>query len=300
MNASLAQSYAHCRRIARTRAKNFYYSFVLLSATQRDAMCAVYAFMRHCDDLSDDPSFGSREQARAALEDWRQQLARALAGDHPPGNLLWPALHHAITRFGVPHQYLYEMVEGVTSDLDRTRIATFDELYRYCYLVASVAGITTIHILGFRSPDALQFAEKCGIAFQLTNILRDVQEDAAAGRIYLPAEDLQRFGVSEEDIIAGRRSPALVELLRFESARAEAYYRESLPLIGLIDPRSRGSLKALMEIYWRLLRRIEHSGYDVFSRRIRLSTPEKLWVVTRNALDGKSELPSWLTREVPF
>ena len=284
MALTAAQSYAWCRRVARSRARNFYYSFVLLDGPQRDAMCAVYAFMRQCDDLSDDPGTAG---AGASLEAWRSDLDRALAGDfgeHPS----WPALEHAVRRYGIPHEYLHVMIDGVSSDIGARRIATFDELYRYCYQVASVVGLTVIHIFGFHSEQAPPLAEKCGVAFQLTNILRDVKEDLGLGRLYLPGEDLERFGVEESALMEGRRTAAVVELLRFEAARAREYYRESEALVPLIDARSRPSLWALREIYRRLLERIERSRFDVFSRRIRVPTWEKLAIVARALIRGQA------------
>ena len=222
--------------MARSRAKNFYYSFVLLSAQQRKAMCAIYAFMRYCDDLSDEPG-----ASRTAVDHWRADMEEALQGrfaDHP----VWPAFHHTVRRFGIPHEYFRQMIDGISSDLEPRRLETFDELYRYCYQVASVVGLTIIHIFGFDTRSALPLAEKCGVAFQLTNILRDIREDAERGRIYLPAEDLARFGVSEDDLRTGNRTPAFLQLMRFEAGRARAYYNESLPLLELIHPRSRSSL----------------------------------------------------------
>lgn len=274
MNA-IDQSYDYSLKVARSRARNFYYSFVLLSRQQRKAMCAVYAFMRHCDDLSDEPG-----ASRAALDNWRVQLDEMLAGRlgaHP----VWPALHHTVRRFGVPHEYLHEMIEGVASDLEPRQFQTFEELYRYCYQVASVVGLTVIHIFGFDTPSALPLAEKCGVAFQLTNILRDIREDAERGRIYLPAEDLRRFGVTEEDLRTGNRSPEFLRLMQFEAARARSYYNESQPLLDLIHPRSRPSLWALIGIYSTLLDRIEGSNYDVFKRRVRLSAFEKSRIILR-------------------
>ena len=271
----IRRSYAYCRRVARQRAKNFYYSFLLLSRTQRNAMCAIYAFMRYCDDLSDEPGAN-----RAAIDRWRAELEEALEGSFS-GHPVWPAFHHTVKRFGIPHEYFREMIEGVASDLEPREIETFDQLYHYCYQVASVVGLTIIHIFGFDSRRALPLAEKCGVAFQLTNILRDIREDAERGRIYLPSEDLRRFGVSTEDLRAGRPSEAFFELMRFECARARDYYNESLPLLDLIHPRSRRSLWALITIYSRLLERIERTGYDVLSRRVRLSTAEKSWIVMR-------------------
>ena len=281
---ALQDSYRHCCQVARTRARNFYYSFVLLPRAQRNAICAVYAFMRHCDDLSDDVGQAvSPAAARAALDRWRAALDAALAG-HYDEQPLWPALHDTVTRYRIPREYLYQMIEGVTSDLEPRRVRTFDELYRYCYQVASVVGLTVIHIFGFRSPEALPLAEKCGVAFQLTNILRDVREDLGRDRVYLPAEDLARFGVDPADLKAGKRPTGFTGLMRFEAARARAYYEESRALVGLIEPASRSSLWALIEIYSRLLERIERSEFDVLARRLELPLRDKLWIVARAAL----------------
>jgi phytoene synthase len=272
---TIEQSYDYCRRVARRRAKNFYYSFVLLSRQQRKAMCAIYAFMRYCDDLSDEPGAN-----RTAIEQWRGEMEDALEGRFS-GHPVWPAFHHTVRRFGIPHQYFREMIDGVASDLEPRTLATFDDLYRYCYQVASVVGLTIIHIFGFDTPSALPLAEKCGIAFQLTNILRDIREDAERSRIYLPAEDLRRFGVSEHDLASGNRSEAFLEMMQFEAARARAYYNESQELLELVHPRSRPSLWALISIYSGLLERIEKTNYDVFRRRVRLSAVEKSWIIVR-------------------
>jgi len=271
----IEQSYDYCRRVARTRAKNFYYSFLLLSAQQRKAMCAIYAFMRYCDDLSDEPGASC-----AAIDRWRAELEDALDGRFS-GHPVWPAFHHTVRRFQIPHEYFRQMIEGVASDLEPRRIETFDQLYHYCYQVASVVGLTIVHIFGFDTPRALPLAEKCGVAFQLTNILRDIREDAERDRIYLPAEDLRQFGVAADDLRAGHRTEAFFRLMRFEAARARAYYTESQPLLDLIHPRSRPSLWALITIYSNLLERIERTNYDVFSHRVRLSAMEKSWIVLR-------------------
>ncbi len=266
-----AASYAHCEAIARSRARNFYYSFLLLPRHKRLAMCAVYAFMRRCDDLSD-----GADASPQGLEQWRGHLDRALAGDTPP-DPLWPAFADTARRFRIPHRLFHEMIDGVASDFGRSQIETFDDLYRYCYLVASVVGLTIIHIFEFSDPRAGMLAEKCGIAFQLTNILRDVREDHEQNRVYLPREERAHFGVERLD----RMTPALQELLRFQGRRARQYYDESRALLPLVHRDSRPALWALMEIYRRLLERIEQADYDVLSRRVRLSTAEKIWVLAQ-------------------
>jgi 15-cis-phytoene synthase len=280
MTSTLDASYACCRRVARQRARNFYYSFRLLDRARRDAMCAIYAFMRECDDLSDEPAAGD---ARAALARWRADLDTALSGGHPD-HPLWPAFCDTVARYRIPHHIFYDLIEGVTGDLEPRRMATFEELRRYCYQVASVPGLCVIYILGHQSPEAPRLAEACGIAFQLTNILRDVKEDAGRDRIYLPAEDLDRFGVQAKDLLSGTPSPGFVELMRFEAQRAYALYRESMPLLDLVESSGRPMLWALITIYSRLLERIEQSGFDVLRRRIRLSALEKTWIMARSAL----------------
>src|SRR5215472_13449012 len=271
----IEKSYDYCRRVARRRARNFYYAFLLLSAQQRKAMCAIYAFMRYCDDLSDEPG-----ATRTAIDRWRNEMEEALQGRFS-GHAMWPAFHHTVRRFGIPHEYFREMIEGVLGDLEPRTFETFDQLYRYCFQVASVVCLTIVHIFGFDTRTALTLAEKCGVAFQLTNILRDIREDAELGRIYLPAEDLRRFGVTPDDLRAGNRNSPFLEMMRFEAARARKYYDESAPLLDLVHPRSRPSLWALIAIYARLLERIEATNYDVFRKRVRLSAIEKGWIVAR-------------------
>ena len=277
---TLAESYAFCERVARTQAKNFYYSFLLLSRPQRQAMCAIYAFMRYCDDLSDAEGVSDRA---GAIARWQADLDAALAGKAPE-NPVWPAFADAVARYRIPHEYFRAMIRGVSSDLEPRHIQTFQELYDYCYHVASVVGLTIIHIFGFNDPRALELAERCGVAFQLTNILRDVREDAEHGRVYLPAEDLERFGVKTEELSGAALSPALRSLLEFEAERARAYYQESEPLMDMVDSRSRASLKALIGIYSRLLDRISSSGYEVLRERVRVPAWEKIWILARCAI----------------
>ena len=279
-----AESYAFCERVARTQAKNFYYSFLLLSRPRRQAMCAIYAFMRYCDDLSDAEGVIDRP---AAIARWQADLESALAGgasQQLPDNPLWPAFSDTVARYRIPHAYFRAMIRGVSSDLEPRHIQTFQELYDYCYHVASVVGLTIIHIFGFEDPQALQLAERCGVAFQLTNILRDVREDAEHGRVYLPAEDLERFGVKTAELAGPALSPAVRSLLAFEADRARAYYQEAAPLMDMIDSGSRASLRALIGIYSRLLERISDSGYEVLRERVRVPAWEKLWILARCAI----------------
>lgn len=275
MMVSLEQSHAYCERVSRERAKNFYYSFLLLPRPKRQAMCAIYAFMRECDDRSDGPG--------AALEkvaEWRAALDSALAGELPD-HAVWPAFVDTARRYKIPARYFHEMIDGVSSDFEKKTISTFDELYRYCYLVASIVGLTIIRVFEFDDPKALLLAEKCGVAFQLTNILRDVREDSANGRIYLPAEDLTRFEVEPENLKQPRLTLPLRGLFQFEAARARQYYTESKPLLGMVHSDSRRALWALMEIYSRLLARIEAEGYPVLERRVSVPSREKIGILVR-------------------
>jgi phytoene synthase len=275
---ALEASYRHCEAVARRRARNFYYSFLALPAPKRRAMCALYAFMRECDDRSD----GDRASLES-LREWRVHLDAALEGRMPP-HPLWPAFLDTVSRYRIPAACLHGMLDGVSSDLEPRSFETFDQLYRYCYLVASVVGIATIHVFGFSDPRAPQLAERCGVAFQLTNILRDVGEDALNGRVYLPREDMARFSVTPEMLAARRVCPELRRLLAFEAARARGYYEEARPLIGMVEPDSRHALWALIEIYSRLLRRIEQRDYEVLGARVRLSTLEKTGIALRAML----------------
>jgi phytoene synthase len=287
---TVAESYSFCEAVARREAKNFYYSFLLLDAERRRAMCAIYAFMRYCDDLSDSETVTGRSDAIAR---WRRDLEAALDG-RMPEHALWPAFIDAFARYRIPRQYFFDMIDGVSSDLEPRRVRTFAELYDYCYHVASVVGLTIIHIFGFTAgftagfespeapPEALKLAEKCGIAFQLTNILRDVREDMEKDRVYLPEEDLERFQVPVGELRGPMVSARLKDLLAFEATRAREYYRESAPLIAMIHEDSRASLRALIGIYSRLLDRIVDSGYEVLGQRVRLPTWEKVWILARS------------------
>jgi phytoene synthase len=273
----LARSYAYCERLARREAGNFYHAFRLLPADQRRSMCALYGFMRVADDLADGP--GAAADKRGPLEDWRRRLGAALAGaySHP----LHPALHHAVTRHGVPRAHLDAVLDGVAMDLDAPGYDAFADLYLYCYRVASAVGLACIHVWGFSGDRAEEYAEAAGVAFQLTNILRDLGEDAARGRVYLPREDLERFGYAADDLRRGVRDDRFRALMRFEAGRARAYYAAAEPLAELLRPAGRAVFLTMLRTYRGLLDEIERRDYDVFSRRVRLSRLHKLWLAAR-------------------
>lgn len=275
---SLEAAYAECSAIAKREAKNFYYGFIALPPEKRRAIYASYAFSRRVDDEADaatDPAARA-----AALAESRRALAAAYAGaaDGP----VLRALGDAVRRFGIPQEYFDDLITGVEMDLTIDRYATFDDLYQYCYRVASVVGLICLEVFGYRDSRARDYAVDLGIALQLTNILRDVQEDAERGRIYLPQEDLARFGVSETDVLAGRDSPELRTLLRFEAARAREYHARGRRLLPLLDVRSRTCAGTMQSLYIAILKRLAARDYDVFAGRISLSTPEKLALLGRS------------------
>jgi phytoene synthase len=275
----LAASYEYCRNLAKTVARNFYYGFALLPPAKRDALCALYAFMRHADDVSD--SDRELKAKNEGLKAWRTALDQALAGRYN-GSRILPAFHHTVGHYGIPAVYFHYLMAGAEMDLSIQRYATFDELRRYCYCVAGTVGLCCVHVFGFRDPAALELAPKLGIAFQLTNILRDVAEDFAMGRIYLPQEDLVRFGCTEADIAKNAASPAFVELMRFEAERGWQLYEEGVRLQKLISPDSQAALWTLTRIYSGVLRKIETIHYDVLAKpRPGLSRLEKAWIMLR-------------------
>jgi phytoene synthase len=275
MPPTVAQSYAYCERLARREAGNFYHAFRVLPGPQRRAMCALYAYMRVADDLSDGP--GTPTDKQQALAEYRSQLDRALAGDYV--RPLHPALHHTVGVYGIPRAYLEAVLDGVEMDLFQSSYATFNDLYRYCYRVASAVGLACIHIWGFAEERAKGYAESAGIAFQLTNILRDLREDAARGRVYLPQEDLERFGYRLEQLQQGQRDEHFRALMQFEVERARHYYEAGEPLADLLPPAGRAVFQVMARTYHGLLDAIEERDYDVFSSRVSLSRWRKLRLV---------------------
>jgi 15-cis-phytoene synthase len=301
---TVAEAYAVCGAIAQREAKNFYYSFRVLPEHKRNAMCAVYAFMRRADDISDDetlPVAERREVMARWLEAWRDARRSGVSEDP-----IFLALNDTQKRFAIPDALLEDLVRGTTMDLEESQpsvvtvtVATaleqgspartfqiyenFDGLYRYCYLVASVVGLVCIRIFGYRDPRAELLAEKTGVAFQLTNILRDVSEDAERGRIYLPLDDLEANRVSVERLVVAaqnREKPeTVINLLALEASRAREYYASAEELLPLIDRDSRAALWVLVTIYRGLLERIAARNYDVFTERVSVPTSKKLMIL---------------------
>lgn len=290
---TISEAYAACREIAKREAKNFYYAFRVLPQHKSDAMCAIYAFMRRADDIADDESIPIHER-RALMARWVEAWRASRSGAHTD-DPVFLALNDAQRRFEIPDSLLEELVQGTTMDLQPQPLdadglqtfATFDDLYRYCYLVASVVGLVCIRVFGYKDPRAEKLAEETGVAFQLTNILRDVKEDAERGRIYLPLDMLAQFQVSQDRIHALSNGAAMEarerSLLGELGNRAEHYYQSADRLLPLIDADSRAALWVLVTIYHGLLKKIERSGYEVFEQRISVPTSRKLSILAQGA-----------------
>lgn len=299
-HSQLAMAYSVCSGIARTSARNFYYAFLVLPHAKRNALCAIYAYMRRCDDLSDDATLSLRER-RTKLEAWLESLHRALAGE-PTDDAILLALTDTQRRYQIPAELLDQLAFGTLMDVPEEvedtgdprsakseeelliQYRTFKDLYLYCYHVASVVGLVCIKIFGYRDPNAEHLAERCGIAFQLTNIIRDVKEDAAMGRVYLPLEDLQRFELSPADLKSSPDWGRLRSLLTMEADRARDFYKSGHELIPLVNEDSQPALWVLVTIYQRLLEKIAQKQYDVYAGKVRLTTFEKVSVLGKGFL----------------
>jgi squalene synthase HpnC/squalene synthase HpnD len=269
---SLRASYAECNRIARAAHSSFYLAFFGLPRDKRNALFALYAFMRLIDNVSDEP--GDLEAKRRGLARWRAMLDEAIAGETSSHAIL-PALADSIARFHIPTRYFHDLILGAEMDLTVATYATFDQLSEYCYRVAGTVGLTCLHVFGFRDPRDPDLAERLGLAFQLTNIIRDVKADLEMGRVYLPQEDLARFACNKNDL-QGPLTERVEALLEFEGERAWRFYDEGVALTGQIDPDSRATLWALVRTYSTLLARMEERSFDVFTSRVSLSSAEKV------------------------
>jgi 15-cis-phytoene synthase len=292
----LVMAYSVCRGITRTAAKNFYYAFLVLPRHKRQALCAVYAFMRRCDDIADDESLSPPER-RQKLDAWLDGLHRAQQGEATDDAILL-ALTDTQRRYAIPAGLLDELAHGTAMDVEAgaaegqaesasglaVHYNTFEELRQYCYRVASVVGLVCIHVFGYRDPEAEPLAERCGLAFQLTNIIRDVKEDASVGRVYLPEEDLARFGLTTSDLLNAPDPARLRPLLAFEADRARECYVAGDELIPYISEDSQPALSVLVNIYRLLLEKIAAKQYDVFSAKVALSRWEKTRVLAKGFL----------------
>jgi squalene synthase HpnC/squalene synthase HpnD len=283
---TIAASYEECHRVAKAARSNFYYAFFLLPKSRRDGIIALYAFMRLIDDVADEGDDLTAKQR--GLANWRAALDAAVTGSDRAASSLplgaaevLPALVDTMRRYRMPARYLHDLISGAEMDLTVRTYPTFDRLKEYCYRVAGTVGLTCTHIFGFTDRRALDLAEKLGLAFQLTNIIRDVRDDHALGRIYLPEEDLQRYGVSAQDFGANEATLGVRELLRFEADRAWQNYEEGAALLGLIDPESRRTLWLLTRTYSALLAHIESLDFAVFGQRVRLSRAEKMLFIAQ-------------------
>lgn len=272
---SVKDSIRLCRNITRRSTKHFYFGMLFLPKEKREAMFSIYAFMRKADDLADR---GGSHPDPEPLKDWKKALDHVYNGGELTDPVL-PAFRHAVQRFQVPKQYFEDLIRGMEMDLSISRYETFEDLYPYCYRVASIVGLTVLQVIGSDHPEAKSRAEALGIAFQLTNILRDVQEDASLGRVYLPQEDLRRFGYSEEEIKKGLYDDRFRALMQFEYERAEEFYKKGRPLIPMLDPSGRTAIAILAHTYRGLLQKLHRRRFDVLRAPIHLSLFEKLALV---------------------
>ena len=289
MERDLKAAYDHCRRVTRTEAKNFYYAFRTLPAKKRRAIYAAYAFCRLCDDIADG-DLPLDEKSRL-LEETRGRLSSDTNADRHP---VFRALRDTIDSFDIPVRYFHEVIQGVEMDLTRTRYGTFEELRVYCYRVASAVGLVCIEIFGYTDERAKEYAVDLGLAMQLTNILRDVREDACRGRIYVPLDELEEFGYAEQDLEQGVMNEPFRQLMRYQAARAREHFERGRRIVPLLSADSRACLALLHGVYSAILDRIEASGFDVYSRRVGLTTREKLLLMAR--LWAASFIPSLLAQ----
>ena len=291
----LSESYEYCHELTQRTAHNFRFSFLTLPAEKRRAMDVLYAFNRITDDLGDAEGV-ALELKQTQLSTWRESLRVALnrgsdlKSSRTPGTsevgTFWDhpalaAIADMANQYQIPVEYLFAVIDGVEMDLKPVAMSTFADLEHYCYRVAGAVGLSCIHIWGFHDERAIPLAIDCGLAFQLTNILRDISEDAELGRIYLPSEDLARFHISSEEISRKVYDERFIELMKFEVDRARFYYKRSERLFEHLEPQGRRILRAMIDIYGSLLKEIERHNYDVFSQRVSLPKWKKLWFAVR-------------------
>lgn len=269
----------YCRNKAAKSGSSFYYSFMFLPPQKRQAIIALYAFCREVDDAVDE--IADPDVAAQTLAWWRQEIDQTFNGtpSHPVGKALQTALAH----FELHPEYFHEIIDGMEMDLQQQSYPAFKHLALYCHRVASVVGLLAAEIFGYQNRQTLKYAEKLGLAFQLTNIIRDVREDAERGRIYLPQEDLQRFNVSRDDILSLRQTPALSALLQFEAQRARDLYQEAKNLLPQEDRFNQRTGLIMSAIYEATLDELEHEGFQVMQHRLSLTPLRKLWLAWKTA-----------------
>ena len=270
-------------RLTRKSRSNFYYAFLTLPRRRRDALYAVYAFCRTVDDIADlgDERGVDRAAQRTELERWRRDVARCYEPGGRPEHPIAAGLARAVSEFAIPREALLAIIDGVEMDLDQVRYETAEDLYPYCYRVASAVGLCCIEIFGYTDPRAREYAVNLGTALQLTNIMRDVGADARAGRVYVPQEDLRKFGVTTEDLRAGRYSDEFVSLMRHQAARARQFYRAARDAFPTADARSLVAAEIMGRIYRALLDEIEARGFRVFEERVTVPTGRTLAIALR-------------------
>ncbi len=269
----------YCQDKASSSGSSFYYSFLFLPNEKRKAITALYAFCREVDDVVDETH--DPDVARIKLQWWREEISHAFEGvpQHPVAKALKPV----VANFNLPLEFFLEIIDGMQMDLENSHYQTFQELSLYCYRVASVVGLMTVEIFGFEDRKTLKYAHDLGMAFQLTNILRDVREDAARGRIYLPADEMERFGVTIEDLRKANLNDGIRELLAFQAQRARDYYHKAFEQLPEQDRYNQRSGLIMARVYLTLLDTIEKQNYPVLERRVKLSPFRKLWLAWRTA-----------------
>lgn len=283
MSMELEKAYEYCENITKLHAKSFYFAARFLPKHKQKAVFPIYAFCRHVDDAIDEIGEGNEKKAIEVVNDWKNYLEEIYSPKTKNQklktknqNLVFTAWQDLLQNYKIPQNLPLELIEGVLMDTSIKRYETFDELYVYCYRVASTVGLMSSEILGYADKIALEYAEKMGVGMQLTNILRDIKEDGAMGRIYLPKEDLRKFNVSEEQIFASKMSENFVEMMKFQIERARNYYAEGEKGIALLEKDSRFTVLLAARIYSKILDEIERQNYDVFARRAHTSKTQKL------------------------
>jgi len=273
----------YCRDKAAKSGSSFYYSFLFLPELQRQAIIALYAFCREVDDVVDETH--EPDVARSTLEWWRQEINNTFKGEasHPVGK----ALQTAIQNFDLHEEYFMEIIDGMAMDLDQFSYPEFKHLALYCHRAASVVGLLSVEIFGYQDRKTLNYAENLGMALQLTNIIRDVREDAERGRIYLPQDELQQFNVKADDLLDLKSSPELIELLKFQTARARQYYQQAMQALPDSDRYTQRTGLIMSAIYQATLDEIEQDNFQVLQHRVSLTPVRKLWIAWRTARQEK-------------